>query len=76
MATGAVTTPVGPRHSDHALQRGCQSPAGALPSNGTVSGLPTGLNQFKFTGAIWPKHPTQGINLDVLPWRVQRRSSS
>ena len=41
-----------------------------LPSNGTIepanSFLPVGLNQFKFTGAVWLQHATQGINWDLF----------
>ncbi|MEP6714076.1 MAG: hypothetical protein ABJC09_00800 [Terriglobia bacterium] len=65
MATGAVDTPVGAVTPTTRFSSGCQSPPAALPSNGTVSGLAQGLNQFSFTGAIWPRHETQGINWDL-----------
>ena len=48
------------------MSAGCQSPAGALPSNGTVSGLGAGLQQFNFTGFNWPQHATNGINWDLF----------
>jgi hypothetical protein len=66
MATGAVSTPTGSVTPTPRFSNGCQSPAGALPSDGTVSGLPAGLNQFNFTGAVWPKHATQGIDWDLF----------
>ena len=66
MATGAVTTPAGPVTPVTRFSAGCQSPAGALPSDGNVFGLNGGLQQFKFTGAVWPQHATQGINWDLF----------
>ncbi len=66
MATGSVSTPVGPITPITRFSSGCQSPAGALPSNGTVSGLQVGLNRFNFTGFNWPKHATEGINWDLF----------
>ncbi|MDP9170933.1 MAG: hypothetical protein M3N54_09980 [Acidobacteriota bacterium] len=66
MATGQVGTPVGPVVPTTRFSTGCQSTAGALPSNGTVSGLAAGISEFSFTGAVWPQHPTQGINFDVF----------
>ena len=65
MATGAVSTPAGPVTPTVRLSAGCQSPAGQLPSNGTVSPLASGLNPFNFTGFTWPNHATQGINWDL-----------
>jgi hypothetical protein len=66
MASGPVSTPAGwitpvPRFSP-----GCQSLAAALPSNGTVHNLASGLQAFGFTGIPWPKHPTGGINWDLF----------
>ncbi|MDP9170271.1 MAG: hypothetical protein M3N54_06620, partial [Acidobacteriota bacterium] len=58
MASGAVNTPAGSVTPTVRFSPGCQSPAAALPSNGTVSGLAPGLNRFSFTGAIWPQHAT------------------
>jgi hypothetical protein len=66
MATGSVTTPAGPVVPTARFSAGCQSVAGALPSNGTISSLQAGLSQFNFTGAVWPKHATQGINWDLF----------
>ncbi len=67
MATGAVSAAGGIHHADHRFSAGCQSPAGALPSNGTVAPLAwAGLNHFNFTGAAWPAHATQGINWDLF----------
>lgn len=65
MASGPIGTPAGPVTPTLRFSSGCQSPAGALPSNGTVSGLPPGLNLFNFTGALWPKHATQGVDWDL-----------
>lgn len=66
MATGPVSTPAGwitpiPRFSSR-----CQQPAGALPSNGVVKSLGSGLQAFSFTGAAWPKHATGGIDWDLF----------
>ena len=66
MAAGPVNTPSGPVTPIPRFSSGCQSPAGALPSTGTVFGLPAGLNQFSFTGAAWPKHDTGGIDWDLF----------
>jgi hypothetical protein len=66
MATGPVTTPAGPITPISRFSAGCQDPAGALPSNGTVNSLGTGLQQFHFTGFTWPKHATGGINWDLF----------
>jgi hypothetical protein len=66
MATGAVSTPAGSVTPTPRFSTGCQSPAGQLPSNGTINGLSAGLNQFNFTGFTWPKHATQGINWDLF----------
>jgi hypothetical protein len=66
MATGAVTTPVGPVTPTTRFSAGCQSPAGALPSNGIISPLAAGLNHFSFTGAVWQQHGTLGINWDLF----------
>jgi len=65
MATGPVNTPAGAITPVARFSKGCQSPAGALPSNGVVNPLAAGLNRFNFTGAIWPTHATQGINWDL-----------
>jgi len=66
MATGAVATPAGQITPVTRFSAGCQSPAGALPSDGNVSGLGTGLQQFTFTGVPWPKHAAGGINWDLF----------
>ena len=65
MATGAVTTPAGSITPTTRFSTGCQSPAGALPSNGAVNSLSTGLQHFSFTGQTWAAHPTGGINWDL-----------
>ncbi|HEY3824148.1 MAG TPA: Ig-like domain-containing protein [Bryobacteraceae bacterium] len=65
MATGAVSTPAGSVTPTTRFSIGCQSPAGALPSSGTVSSLGSGLSHFNFTGATWLAHATQGINWDL-----------
>jgi hypothetical protein len=65
MADGPVKTPAGSITPIARFSKGCQSPAGALPSNGTVNPLPAGLNQFAFTGEIWRRHATQGIDWDL-----------
>jgi len=66
MAAGAVATPSGPVTPVTRFSAGCQSVPGALPSNGNVSGLSAGLQQFTFTGVAWPKHPAGGINWDLF----------
>ncbi len=66
MAAGAVSTPAGSITPTTRFSAGCQSPAGALPSNGTVAPLASGLNHFNFTGVAWPAHATQGINWDLF----------
>ena len=66
MATGAVSTPAGSVTPITRFSAGCQSPAGALPSDGIVYGLSAGLQQFKFTGVPWPKHPAGGIDWDLF----------
>jgi hypothetical protein len=66
MATGPVSTPGGAVTPVTRFSAGCQSVAGALPSNGNVLGLNSGLNQFTFTGAAWAKHPAGGINWDLF----------
>jgi hypothetical protein len=66
MATGPVITPAGSITPTLRFSNGCQSPAGALPSSGTVNTLGSGLQQFNFTGFVWPKHATGGINWDLF----------
>jgi hypothetical protein len=66
MATGAVTTPSGSVTPTARFSTGCQSPAGALPSNGTIYNLGSGLQPFSFTGYTWAQHATGGINWDLL----------
>ena len=66
MATGAVSTPAGSVTPVTRFSAGCQSPAGALPSNGNVAALNTGLNRFNFTGVAWPQHPAGGIDWDLF----------
>jgi hypothetical protein len=66
MATGAVETPSGQVTPVTRFSTGCQSTAGALPSNGNVFGLTGGLRQFTFTGVSWPKHAAGGINWDLF----------
>jgi hypothetical protein len=66
MATGAVATPSGQVTPVTRFSTGCQSTAGALPSNGNVFGLTGGLEQFTFTGIAWPKHAAGGINWDLF----------
>ena len=65
MATGTVSTPAGSITPISRFSSGCQNPAGALPSNGTVNNLGTGLEQFNFTGFTWLQHATGGINWDL-----------
>ena len=65
MATGAVSTPAGPITPTTRFSTGCQSPAGQLPSNGSVNSLSSGLNNFNFTGFTWAAHPAGGINWDL-----------
>ena len=65
MAAGSVSTPAGSITPITRFSTGCQSPAGALPSSGTISSLANGLNHFNFTGVTWSKHATQGINWDL-----------
>ena len=65
MATGAVMTPAGSVTPATRFSAGCQSPAGQFPSNGTVYSLSSGLQQFHFTGGVWPAHATGGINWDL-----------
>jgi hypothetical protein len=66
MADGRVSTPAGWITPITRFSAGCQNPAGALPSNGTVHTLGSGLQAFSFTGITWPKHPTGGIDWDVF----------
>jgi hypothetical protein len=66
MAAGAVATPAGAVTPVTRFSAGCQAVAGALPSDGNVFGLNSGLQQFTFTGASWPQHPTGGINWDLF----------
>jgi hypothetical protein len=66
MATGPVSTPAGAITPTLRFSSGCQSPAGALPSNGIVNTLGSGLQQFNFTGFTWPQHATGGINWDLF----------
>ena len=68
-----VTTPAGPiiPTTRFNVNPGCnETVPSVLPSNGTIepanSFLPVGLNQFKFTGAVWLQHATQGINWDLF----------
>ena len=65
MATGPVNTPVGSVSPIQRFSKGCQSPAGELPSNGVLNHLAAGLNRFNFTGAIWPRHASRGIDWDL-----------
>jgi hypothetical protein len=66
MASGRVSTPAGWVTPVTRFSSGCQDPAGALPSNGTVYDLGSGLQAFSFTGTPWPKHPTGGIDWDLF----------
>jgi hypothetical protein len=66
MATGPVSTPAGPITPTPRFSSGCQNPAGALPSNGAVNNLGSGLQKFNFTGFPWPQHATGGINWDFF----------
>jgi hypothetical protein len=66
MASGPVTTPAGSITPVTRFSTGCQTPAGALPSAGTVNPLGNGLQLFHFTGASWAKHATGGINWDLF----------
>jgi hypothetical protein len=65
MDTGPVATPAGSVESIARFSAGCQSPAGALPSNGAIFGLGNGLQHFNFTGANWATHATGGIDWDL-----------
>jgi hypothetical protein len=66
MATGPVSTPAGSITPISRFSTGCQNPAGALPSDGTVNTLGTGLQHFNFSGFHWPQHATGGINWDLF----------
>jgi hypothetical protein len=66
MATGPVATPAGEVTPVTRFSAGCQSMAGALPSDGSVFGLTSGLQQFTFTGVPWPQHFAGGINWDLF----------
>jgi hypothetical protein len=66
MASGPVSTPAGWITPVTRFSPGCQTTAVALPSNGTVHDLASGLEAFGFTGIAWPKHPTGGINWDLF----------
>jgi hypothetical protein len=65
MASGPVNTPAGSITPIPRFSKGCQSPAGELPSNGVLNHLAAGLNRFSFTGAVWPAHATRGIDWDL-----------
>jgi hypothetical protein len=65
MASGSVSTPVGPITPISRFSKGCQAPAGELPSNGVLNHLAAGLNKFHFSGAVWPSHVTRGIDWDL-----------
>jgi hypothetical protein len=65
MANGPVDTPAGSITPVPRFSKSCQSPAGALPSNGALNRLAAGLNRFNFTGAAWPRHATRGIDWDL-----------
>jgi len=65
MASGPVSTPAGPITPVTRFSAGCQSPAGALPSTGSVYPLGSGLQMFSFTGQNWLQHATGGINWDL-----------
>ncbi len=65
MATGPVATPAGPVTPVTRFSAGCQSLAGALPSDGNILGLNSGLQRFTFTGVPWRQHPAGGINWDL-----------
>ncbi|HEX4137077.1 MAG TPA: Ig-like domain-containing protein [Bryobacteraceae bacterium] len=64
-AGSSVITPAGSITPTPRFSTGCQSPAGELPSGGSPLPLANGLNHFNFTGAVWPRHATQGINWDL-----------
>jgi hypothetical protein len=66
MATGPVSTPSGPVTPEIRFSTGCQTVAGQLPSAGNVVSLSSGIGQFTFTGARWPKHATGGIDSDLF----------
>jgi hypothetical protein len=66
MASGPVSTPAGWITPITRFSSGCQNPTGALPSNGVVNNLGSGLQAFGFTGIPWPKHATRGINWDLF----------
>ena len=66
MATGPVATSLGTINPVTRFSKGCQTPAGELPSNGGVFNLPTGLSRFNFTGANWQQHATRGIDWDLF----------
>jgi hypothetical protein len=66
MAGGAVSTPAGSVTPAIRFSAGCQSPAGALPSDGAVFPLNAGLQRFNFTGVAWPQHPAGGIDWDLF----------
>jgi hypothetical protein len=66
MATGPVSTPAGWITPVSRFSAGCQNPAGALPSNGPVKPLSSGLQAFSFTGTDWPRHVTRGIDWDLF----------
>jgi hypothetical protein len=66
MADGRVSTPAGWITPVSRFSPGCQNPAGALPSNGPVNPLSSGLQAFGFTGTDWPRHATRGIDWDLF----------
>ncbi len=74
-ATGPVLTPAGTKTPVVSFRNGCNA-SGALPSANDTSGLapyslPNGLQQFTFTGFVWPKYA--GTNLQ---WNLYQRPTS
>ena len=65
MATVRSIRPPDPSLPFQRFSKGCQSPAGAMPSNGALNHLAAGLNRFTFSGAAWPAHATRGIDWDL-----------
>jgi hypothetical protein len=69
MATGATTTPSGSITPTSRVNTNCGSAdntfSTALPSNGTVNNLGSGLQHFNFTGYNWASNSAGGINWDL-----------
>jgi len=74
MAAGPVNTPAGTIAPVLRFSEGCQAPAGQLPSNSPLNPLGAGIQAFHFTGAVWPRHATRGIDWDL--WTINPSRSA